>query len=275
MAKRIGEVQEVQITLPNGFVGEFIRIHINLDVNKKLTRFVSFTRKGETEFYQVKFEKLPTFCYACGKLGHWHEECGSGEHDEKKFEWGPFILASRRGRGGSRGSGPSRDGGAGRGDMNGRGTRGRAGRGMNGRSGTAAWRWNYDPTKNPEDPNGMEYDYSEKDGAATSENNSALVVRPEENLTSLGKRQAADSTNLGSSSNGNVGVVANIVDRFEPHKSVVGAVSTVAVTPQKNKNRKKHRTGDDEISENTSDMDDETDANQMISAASDLEAVWT
>lgn len=40
IAKRIGEVQEVHITLPNGFVGEFIRIKVRLGVNKKLTRFV-------------------------------------------------------------------------------------------------------------------------------------------------------------------------------------------------------------------------------------------
>lgn len=106
MAQRIREVQEVQVVLPSGFIGEFIRIRVKLDVNKKLTRFVSFTKSGETEFYQVKFEKLPVFCYMCGMLGHWHEECGSGEHTEKDMEWGPFILAARRGRGGrTRGSG--------------------------------------------------------------------------------------------------------------------------------------------------------------------------
>ncbi|KAE8789005.1 putative disease resistance protein RGA3 [Hordeum vulgare] len=51
---------------------------------------------GVTEYYQVKFEKLPVFCYMCGLLGHWHEECGSGEHESKDMEWGPFILAARR-----------------------------------------------------------------------------------------------------------------------------------------------------------------------------------
>ncbi|CAM0904917.1 unnamed protein product [Alopecurus aequalis] len=105
MAKRIGEIKEVQITLPSGYVGEFIRVRVSLDVDQKLTRFVSFTRGGETEFFQVKYEKLPTFCRACGKLGHWHQECGSGEFDEAKLEWGPFILAPRRGRGGGRGPG--------------------------------------------------------------------------------------------------------------------------------------------------------------------------
>ncbi|XBI71926.1 hypothetical protein VPH35_066002 [Triticum aestivum] len=97
MAQRIGEVVELQIVLPNGFIGEFVRVRVKLGVTKKLTRFVGFTKGGETEYYQVKFEKLPVFCYMCGLLGHWHEECGSGEHDDKDMEWGPFILAARRG----------------------------------------------------------------------------------------------------------------------------------------------------------------------------------
>lgn len=112
MAKRIGEVLELQIVLPSGFVGEFIRARVKLNVNKKLTRFVSFTKSGKTEFYQVKFEKLPVFCYMCGILGHWHEECGTGEHTEKDLEWGPFIMAPRRGRGG-RGRGSGRGSGRG------------------------------------------------------------------------------------------------------------------------------------------------------------------
>ena len=109
MARRIGEVEEVQITLPSGYVGQFIRVRVKLDVNQKLTRFVSFTRAGKTEYYQVKYEKLPTFCNACGKLGHWHQECGSGEHDEDKLEWGSFIMAPRRGRCGGRSTGQNRD----------------------------------------------------------------------------------------------------------------------------------------------------------------------
>lgn len=48
-----------------------------------------------TEQYQVKFEKLPTFCHACGIMGHWHEECKTGEHDQTKFEWPPSYLLQR------------------------------------------------------------------------------------------------------------------------------------------------------------------------------------
>ncbi len=27
-------------------------------------------------------------------LGHWHEECGTGEHDVAKLGWGPFLIAA-------------------------------------------------------------------------------------------------------------------------------------------------------------------------------------
>lgn len=150
MAERIGEVQEIQIVLPNGFVGKFIRVRVKIDVNKKLTRFVGFTKAGETEFYQVKFEKLPVFCYMCGLLGHWHEECGTGEHAEEDMEWGPFIMAARRGRGG-RGRGSGRSGrGCGEeytGTDGGRGSFGR-GRGA-GRAGTHSENWRYNGAFNP------------------------------------------------------------------------------------------------------------------------------
>ncbi|KAE8789885.1 putative disease resistance protein RGA3 [Hordeum vulgare] len=95
-AQRIGEVVEVHIVLPNGFIGKFIRVRVKLDITKKLTRFIGFTKAGSTGYYQVKFEKLSVFYYMCGLFGHWHEECRSGDHDPKYMEWGPFILASRR-----------------------------------------------------------------------------------------------------------------------------------------------------------------------------------
>ncbi|KAE8811041.1 hypothetical protein D1007_12192 [Hordeum vulgare] len=115
MVQRIGEVMEVQIVLPNGFIGEFIRVRVKIDVSKKLTRFVGFTKAGVTEYYQVKFEKPPVFCFMCGLRGHWHEECVSGEHDKKDMECGSFILASLRGADGSRNSVRGTGRGSGRG----------------------------------------------------------------------------------------------------------------------------------------------------------------
>ncbi|XP_020165716.1 uncharacterized protein [Aegilops tauschii subsp. strangulata] len=93
LASRIGEVEEVQLKLPAGFFGEFVRVKVKIDINAKIKHFVTAKKGEESGKYQVKYEKLPTFCYNCGEFGHWHEECGDGEHDESTFELGDFLFA--------------------------------------------------------------------------------------------------------------------------------------------------------------------------------------
>lgn len=68
MCRRMGKVLEVQTTLPAGFIGEFVRVRVELRVSKKLIRFVSITKNEETDFYQVQYEKLPDFCGNCGLM---------------------------------------------------------------------------------------------------------------------------------------------------------------------------------------------------------------
>lgn len=123
MCRPMGEIQEVQIKLPAGYVGEFVRVRVKIDVTKKLVRFVSITKDTKKVWYRVQYEKMPTFCDHCGLVGHWHQECGTGEHDESKLDWGDFILADG---GASRGHGHGNRGSAGRAPR-GRG-RGRGGR---------------------------------------------------------------------------------------------------------------------------------------------------
>jgi hypothetical protein len=72
MARGVGEVTEVQIKLTASFIGSFVRLKVKLDVNKKLSRFVSMTREKKKEFYQVKYEKMPDFYAHCGMIGHWY-----------------------------------------------------------------------------------------------------------------------------------------------------------------------------------------------------------
>lgn len=62
-------------------------------MNAKIKRFVTGKKGEERVKYQVKYEKLPIFCYNCGEFGHWHEECGAGVHDDRTFEWGDFLYA--------------------------------------------------------------------------------------------------------------------------------------------------------------------------------------
>ena len=93
-----------------------------LDLCKPLVQMVLINLK-ERMTYLVYYEKLLTFCFHCGILGHEVMECGDGVHHRDKCEWGewlrvPFVpLVMRQDRGGrGRGRGRGRRRGGARGD---------------------------------------------------------------------------------------------------------------------------------------------------------------
>jgi hypothetical protein len=69
-------------------------VHVKIDVRKPLGRFVTVSRAGKREFYQVKYEEVSKFSGVCGMLGHTHLECGSGEHDVDNMQWGHYLKAN-------------------------------------------------------------------------------------------------------------------------------------------------------------------------------------
>jgi hypothetical protein len=81
--KKEGKVLAVETVIPGE--NNFVRVRVKFDVRKVLARFVTVVKGGQREFYQIKFEKFPKFCGACGFLGHSHHECGAGEHDENNL----------------------------------------------------------------------------------------------------------------------------------------------------------------------------------------------
>jgi hypothetical protein len=140
--RKVGKAIKVETDVHGA--GNFVRVRAVLDVRKALACFVTISRASQLEFYQVKYEKLPKFCGACGFMGHTHLECGTGELDVDKLKWGDFLKADwdtwhGRNFGGNRGGGSS-------------GNRGRgrevafAGRGLDafgrGRNTQPSWRYN-------------------------------------------------------------------------------------------------------------------------------------
>ncbi|MFQ6644989.1 hypothetical protein Gotur_020351 [Gossypium turneri] len=77
-------------------IGEFCRLRIKLNVQKPLRRgiFVS-TGNGNKFWIPFKYEKLPTFCFGCKRLGHGLHECTEITPAEKNRirEDPPFSLA--------------------------------------------------------------------------------------------------------------------------------------------------------------------------------------
>ena len=55
---------------------KFMRIRVNLPIDKPLQRKGQIVNmEGETCWVSFKYERLPTLCYLCGKMGHDNKHC--------------------------------------------------------------------------------------------------------------------------------------------------------------------------------------------------------
>jgi hypothetical protein len=95
LAARVGEVDRVETKVVSFGNGDFHRARVKLTADKPLPRVVTFTPEGcDSMMFVVKYEKLPRFCKFCGKMGHEHLECGTGEYAEDDLQFGNWMLAS-------------------------------------------------------------------------------------------------------------------------------------------------------------------------------------
>ena len=82
----------------SGLVGidKSIRLLINVDVRKPLTQKIKIKmRGGIEEFFEVKYEKPPLFCYFCGLIGHGVKDCMEcRDEEDPKLQYGGWLKAS-------------------------------------------------------------------------------------------------------------------------------------------------------------------------------------
>ncbi|KAL5748488.1 hypothetical protein ACOSP7_025530 [Xanthoceras sorbifolium] len=73
----IGKMIEIDGGSSGSCLGKFIRVRVMLDVSKPLLRGLRVKVGHPEEIYSVVlcYEKLPNFCYFCGKLWHHVQEC--------------------------------------------------------------------------------------------------------------------------------------------------------------------------------------------------------
>lgn len=73
----------------------YLRARVFLDLNKPLVRVIPITLVERSK-YLVQYEKLPSFCYHCGLIGHELTECGDGTHKPEDCHWGDWLLVKFR-----------------------------------------------------------------------------------------------------------------------------------------------------------------------------------
>lgn len=88
---------------PNNFNGgwrEYMRIRVELDVRKALRMQIMLRRQnGDSFVVQLRYERLPPFCFTCGRLGHTDRRCDKPPQfntRELKKGYGPWLRAANR-----------------------------------------------------------------------------------------------------------------------------------------------------------------------------------
>ena len=97
----LGEVEKVDANEKGFCLGSYLRIRVGLDASMPLCQGRK-VRLGEhgLKWVDFRYERLPIFCYLCGKINHDEQDClmwirsnDTLRPEEKQF--GPWLRASQ------------------------------------------------------------------------------------------------------------------------------------------------------------------------------------
>ena len=101
IGSRLGEFLESD---PNNYLGarkDYMRIRIKFDVLKPLKKMINMKKPKGEDMIQVTiwYERLPTYCFQCGMLGHGEKFCHlnyATEEGVSVSNYGPELRALPR-----------------------------------------------------------------------------------------------------------------------------------------------------------------------------------
>ncbi|TXG54013.1 hypothetical protein EZV62_019269 [Acer yangbiense] len=108
----VGQVKEIDAGESGECVGQFIRIRVLIDVMNPLKRGLRVALGDDEKVNEVMicYERLPNFCYYCGKIGHLVRDCPLNTKEitsSSSFKFGPWMRAVSRTR--SKGTGEKKN----------------------------------------------------------------------------------------------------------------------------------------------------------------------
>lgn len=90
---RIGKVLEIDKSTLQG-MSRSVRVKVEINLRKPLRRGTKISMgQGEPLWLPLKYERLQSFCYTCGRLGHNLNECDTDEDKEEPL-YGEWLRAS-------------------------------------------------------------------------------------------------------------------------------------------------------------------------------------
>nr|KYP45091.1 hypothetical protein KK1_033373 [Cajanus cajan] len=101
IANYIGEFLDYDVKNSSDLWRSFMRIRVLIDVKKPLKKAKRIKKPdGEATVVFFKYERLGTYYFFCGLLGHTDKNCDklfNMEQDDGQREWGPYLRADPRG----------------------------------------------------------------------------------------------------------------------------------------------------------------------------------
>lgn len=83
LGRKMGNVIEVDKRSMQADQAKFLRIRIDLPINKPLRRGgYKFVDEGDQSWVSFRYERLTIFCFLCGKLGHDEKHCESKQGEK-------------------------------------------------------------------------------------------------------------------------------------------------------------------------------------------------
>ncbi|KAH7855032.1 hypothetical protein Vadar_020421 [Vaccinium darrowii] len=99
IGRRLGKLLALEAS-PDGYCLSrgFLRVRVEINTSQPLSKGLWIREKtgvSNDRWISFKFEKLPDFCYACGRLGHDNKSCRFvSRSDDENSSYGPIMRTS-------------------------------------------------------------------------------------------------------------------------------------------------------------------------------------
>ncbi|TVU24351.1 hypothetical protein EJB05_26783, partial [Eragrostis curvula] len=94
LGEKLGKFIEVHLDDGDIAAGKFMRIKVALPLNKPLKPWLELKLNGKICQFKLKYEKVPHFCFRCGRMGHAGGECQFRRHGFSGFCYDEDLRVS-------------------------------------------------------------------------------------------------------------------------------------------------------------------------------------